>query len=70
MRPGKARAGWTPTWRSPPRKWAGCGLLTGVGGWAVVLHGLAAAAGDEQARDLARRVLETAADHASAVGAG
>ena len=48
------------------RKWAGCGLLTGVGGWAVVLHELAAAAGDEQARDLARRVLETVADQASA----
>ena len=24
--------------------WAGCGLLTGIGGWAVVLHELAAAA--------------------------
>jgi lantibiotic modifying enzyme len=50
------------------RQWAGCGLLTGIGGWAVVLDELAAAAGDEQARDLARRVLETVAAHASADG--
>ncbi len=35
------------------RQWAGCGLLTGIGGWAVVLDELAAAARDEQARDLA-----------------
>ena len=35
--------------------WAGCGLLTGIGGWVVVLHELAAAAADEHARSLARR---------------
>ena len=52
------------------RQWAGCGLLTGVGGWAVVLHELAAAARDEQASDLARRVLETVAAHASVDGDG
>ena len=50
------------------RQWAGCGLLTGIGGWAVVLDELAAAARDEQARDLARRVLETVAAHATADG--
>jgi hypothetical protein len=37
-------------------QWAGCGLLTGIGGWAVVLNELAAAARDEQARELARRM--------------
>jgi len=52
------------------RTWAGCGLLTGVGGWAVVLHELAAAAGGEQASDRARRVLETVANQASADGDG
>lgn len=46
-------------------EWAGCGLFTGVGGWAVVLDELADAAGDEQASDLARRVLETVAARAS-----
>ena len=49
-------------------QWAGCGLLTGIGGWAVVLNELAAVAGDEQARGLARRVLETVAAHATADG--
>jgi len=34
-------------------EWAGCGLLTGIGGWAVVLDELAAAADDEHARSLA-----------------
>src|SRR5580704_4320297 len=52
------------------RQWAGCGLFTGVGGWAVVLHELAAAARDEQASGLARRVLETVAAHASIDGDG
>ena len=51
-------------------EWAGCGLLTGIGGWAVVLDELAAAADDEHARSLARRVLETVADHASVTGDG
>lgn len=49
-------------------QWAGCGLMTGIGGWAVVLDELAAAARDEQARGLARRVLETVAANASADG--
>src|SRR5580704_17635431 len=48
--------------------WTGCGLMTGIGGWAVVLDELAAAAHDEHARDLARRVLETVAARASADG--
>ena len=55
--------------------WAGCGLLTGIGGWAVVLNELAAAtnagdASDEQVGDLARRVLETIANHASVTDEG
>jgi lantibiotic modifying enzyme len=50
--------------------WAGCGLFTGIGGWAVVLNELAVAAGDEQASDLARRVLETVAARASVTDAG
>jgi lantibiotic modifying enzyme len=50
--------------------WAGCGLLTGIGGWAVVLHELAAAARDEHASSLARRVLVTVADHASVTDNG
>jgi lantibiotic modifying enzyme len=49
---------------------AGCGLLTGVGGWAVVLNELAEAAGDEQARHLAGRVLDTVAARASVTDAG
>ncbi len=52
------------------QQWAGCGLFTGVGGWAVVLHELAAAARDEHASGLARRVLETVAAHASVDGDG
>jgi hypothetical protein len=49
-------------------QWAGCGLLTGIGGWAVVLDELADAADDEAARELAGRVLETVAARASADG--
>jgi lantibiotic modifying enzyme len=51
-------------------EWAGCGLFTGIGGWAVVLDELADAAGDEQASDLARRVLETVAARASSTEGG
>ena len=51
-------------------EWAGCGLLTGIGGWAIVLHELAAASDDEHASNLARRVLETVAHHASVTGQG
>jgi len=47
-------------------KWAGCGLFTGIGGWAVVLDELAGAADDETARELARRVLAAVAAQASA----
>jgi hypothetical protein len=52
------------------KEWAGCGLLTGIGGWAVVLNELAEATGDEQPRNEARRVLETVADHATVTGDG
>jgi lantibiotic modifying enzyme len=52
------------------RREAGCGLLTGVGGWVVVLHELADAAGDEQARQLAGRVLERIAAQASVTDDG
>jgi lantibiotic modifying enzyme len=50
--------------------WAGCGLFTGIGGWAVVLDELAAAADDEASRQLAGRVLETVATRASVEDAG
>jgi lantibiotic modifying enzyme len=51
-------------------EWAGCGLFTGVGGWAVVLTELADATQDQQARDLARKVLEAVAARASTVAGG
>jgi lantibiotic modifying enzyme len=46
-------------------KWAGCGLFTGIGGWAVVLDELADAADDEAVRELAGRVLAAVAARAS-----
>ena len=46
------------------------GLLTGVGGWVVVLTELAEAAGDERARELAGRVLDTIAAKASVTDTG
>jgi lantibiotic modifying enzyme len=49
---------------------AGCGLFTGIGGWAVVLHELADAAGDCEAADLAGRVLRTIAAKASVSASG
>ena len=51
-------------------EWAGCGLLTGVGGWVVVLTELAEVAGDERARQLAGRVLDTIAAKASVTDTG
>jgi hypothetical protein len=48
--------------------WAGCGLFTGIGGWAVVLDELADTADDEASRQLAGRVLEEVAARASAGG--
>jgi lantibiotic modifying enzyme len=51
-------------------EWAGCGLFTGIGGWVVVLTELADAAADEQARDLAGRVLEAIAARATPAEAG
>jgi lantibiotic modifying enzyme len=51
-------------------EWAGCGLLTGVGGWVVVLTELADTAGDEQARQLAGRVLDTVVAKASVTDTG
>ncbi len=52
------------------QEWAGCGLFTGAGGWAVVLDELAAASGDEHARDLAGRVMSAVAAGATDAGAG
>jgi lantibiotic modifying enzyme len=49
-------------------EWAGCGLFTGVGGWAVVLDELADAADDDEARELAGRVLAVVAARASGHG--
>jgi hypothetical protein len=49
-------------------EWAGCGLFTGVGGWAVVLDELADAADDDEARELAGRVLAVVAARASGGG--
>jgi lantibiotic modifying enzyme len=49
-------------------EWAGCGLFTGVGGWAVVLDELADAADDEAARELAGRVLAVIAARAPGHG--
>jgi lantibiotic modifying enzyme len=51
-------------------EWAGCGLLTGVGGWVVVLDELARAVGYDQARHLAGRVLEAIAARASVTDDG
>jgi lantibiotic modifying enzyme len=48
----------------------GCGLFTGVGGWAVILDELARAAGDEQARELARQALQTVVSRATVTGRG
>jgi len=48
--------------------WAGCGLFTGVGGWAFVLNHLADAAGDDQARSQAATVIEAIAQRAEVEG--
>ena len=48
----------------------GCGLFTGIGGWAVVLDEIAAAAADEEAAALAGQVLRTIAARASVVPGG
>jgi lantibiotic modifying enzyme len=39
---------------------AGCGLFTGIGGWAVVLDEMAEVAGDEESRQLAVREVREA----------
>jgi lantibiotic modifying enzyme len=49
---------------------AGCGLFTGIGGWALTLHELADAADDDTSRDLAGRVMATIAANATAAGPG
>jgi lantibiotic modifying enzyme len=49
---------------------AGCGLFTGIGGWAVVLDELADAADDGQASNLARRVLQTVVERVSVTDGG
>ena len=46
---------------------AGCGLFSGIGGWAVVLHELAEA-GDPDAAPLVQRVLSTVAAGATVTG--
>jgi lantibiotic modifying enzyme len=50
--------------------WAGCGLFTGVGGWALVLDELAGASGDEEVAALAARAVETVMAGAEGDGAG
>jgi lantibiotic modifying enzyme len=48
----------------------GCGLLTGIGGWVVVLTELADAAGDDEAATLAGQVMAETAARASRTPAG
>jgi lantibiotic modifying enzyme len=48
----------------------GCGLMTGVGGWVVVLDELAEAAGDDEARSLAEGVIEGIAARATPAPGG
>ena len=50
--------------------WAGCGLFTGIGGWAVALDVLAERTGDPELRDLAERVLRTVIAKATLIPAG
>jgi hypothetical protein len=57
-------------WTGPDLCIGGCGLFTGIGGWAVVLDELAHAAGDERARILAGRVLGAIAARATPVDGG
>lgn len=45
-------------------EWAGCGLFTGIGGWALALHELALASGDDQARQQAGTVVRAVMDRA------
>ena len=47
------------------REWAGCGLLTGVGGWPVFAAELATATGDDGHRELGRRTVELIASRAT-----
>ena len=49
--------------------WAGCGLFTGIGGWAVAVD-VIATAGDEEAAGLASRVLRKIAATASLTADG
>jgi len=50
--------------------WAGCGLFTGVGGWALVLDELARASGDDEVAAQAERVVEAVIAGAEGDGAG
>lgn len=50
--------------------WAGCGLFTGVGGWAFVLDQLADAKGDDAARAQAATVIEAIAQRFEDEGDG
>lgn len=49
---------------------AGCGLLTGVGGWVFVLDELADATNDDDARTQAGRILDSIVRRANPVAAG
>jgi lantibiotic modifying enzyme len=51
-------------------EWAGCGLFTGIGGWALVLDELALASGDEAAAAVSSRMIETVMDAATVEGPG
>ncbi len=57
-------------WDGPGLYEGGCGLFTGIGGWAVVLHELAGATGDERTRSSAARMLEAIAGRATVVESG
>jgi lantibiotic modifying enzyme len=48
----------------------GCGLFTGIGGWAVALDVAASAAADEELADLTGRVLRTVAARAAVTAGG
>jgi lantibiotic modifying enzyme len=51
-------------------EWAGCGLFTGIGGWAVALDVLVGRAGDPEFTALAERVLRTITAAASRAPSG
>ncbi|HEX8917468.1 MAG TPA: lanthionine synthetase LanC family protein [Chloroflexota bacterium] len=50
--------------------WAGCGLFTGIGGWAVVLDELASVSGDDGIRQQAATVVAAIMDRAAEAEGG